>query len=73
MISWDIRHGLGVSVFDPHGGLVEAALEMIPTRRTNELIYSKPDDPDHVPGTNPLDVRGQRHRRNSWGRPWAGR
>ncbi len=62
MISWDIGHGLGVSVFDPHGGLVQAALEMIPTRRTNDVVYFKPDDRDHVLGINPLDVRGLRHR-----------
>ena len=84
MIAWDIHHGVGVSVFDPHGGLVQTALQTIPTWRTNDLIYFKPDDPNYVLAINPLDVRGLRHRplavshvlsimKAQWGDSWGPR
>ena len=62
MLFSDIRHGLGVTVLDPHGGLVERALEMIPRSRTNDVIYFRPYDLDRVLGINILDVTGEKER-----------
>jgi hypothetical protein len=52
MIARDIGEGLALA--DPHGDLVDDLLGMIPRSRTNDVIYFKPDDPERVPGINPL-------------------
>jgi hypothetical protein len=62
MVAWDIRHGAGVTVLDPHGGLVEKTLEMIPRARTNDVIYFKPYDHSRVLGINVLDASGEKER-----------
>lgn len=62
MVASDIRHGLGVTVLDPHGGLVERVLEMVPRSRTNDVIYFTPSDPNRVLGINILDVAGEKQR-----------
>ena len=54
MIAWDISEGEGLALADPHGDLVDDLLGMIPRYRTNDVIYFKPDDPERVPGINPL-------------------
>jgi DNA helicase HerA-like ATPase len=52
MIAWDIANDLGVTVLDPHGGLIEEILEMIPRRRTNDVIYLSPKNLDWALGLN---------------------
>jgi hypothetical protein len=54
MIAWDISEGVGLALTDPHGDLVNDLLDMIPKPRTNDVIYFNPDDPERVPGINPL-------------------
>lgn len=53
-IACDIRAGLGVTVIDPHGGLIGDLLEMIPRARTNDVIYLNPADRSRVLGLNPV-------------------
>jgi len=55
MIAWDIHHGLGVTVLDPHGNLIDDLLEMIPRSRTNDVIYFNPKDTSRALGLNMLD------------------
>jgi len=55
MIAWDIHSGLGLTVIDPHGGLIQEVLELIPRRRTNDVIYLNPYQPDAVLGINVLE------------------
>ena len=55
MIALDIQAGLGVSVIDPHGGLIEELLKMIPRHRTNDVIYFAPYGHSRVPGINILE------------------
>ena len=62
MIAWDIRNGLGITVLDPHGGLIEQALQMIPRERTNDVIYLRPYDPNYAMGINILDAAGDQQR-----------
>jgi len=62
MIAWDIAHGAGVAVQDPHGSLVDDILEMIPRNRTNDVIYFNPKDRAHALGLNILD-HGDTHAR----------
>jgi hypothetical protein len=54
MIAWDISEGEGLALTDPHGDLVDDLLDMVPRPRTNDVIYFNPDDPERVPGINPL-------------------
>ena len=56
MIAWDIFSGVGVSVVDPHGQLVEDILgHHIPRRRTDDVIYFNPKDTAHAIPLNLLD------------------
>lgn len=55
MITWDIHEGLGVSVIDPHGSLIEEVLRTIPRRRTSDVIYFSPKDPHYALGINILE------------------
>src|ERR1017187_5103595 len=55
MIAWDIEHGAGVAVEDPHGSLVDEILETIPRRRTNDVIYFNPKDRAHAMALNIFD------------------
>src|SRR5436190_22594872 len=48
MIVADIFSGNGVTVIDPHGGLIDDLLETIPKSRTNDVIYFNPADPERV-------------------------
>jgi hypothetical protein len=54
MIVADIQAGLGVTVMDPHGSLIDDLLDSIPTRRTNDVIYLNPAE-SRVPGINVLE------------------
>ncbi len=42
MIAADLHAGNGLTVVDPHGSLIEDLLEIIPRRRTNDVIYLNP-------------------------------
>ena len=55
MITWDIDDGLGVTVIDPHGGLIDEVLKAIPKSRTNDVIYFDPQARDHALGINILE------------------
>lgn len=55
MILWDIWHGSGVTVIDPHGQLIDDILEHIPRSRTNDIIYFKPADLEYVASLNILE------------------
>ncbi len=55
MIAWDIAHGAGVAVEDPHGSLVDEILEIIPRHRTNDVIYLNPKDRAHAIALNIFD------------------
>jgi type IV secretory pathway TraG/TraD family ATPase VirD4 len=55
MIVADIFSGNGVTVIDPHGGLIDDLLEAIPKSRTNDVIYFNPADPERVIGLNVLE------------------
>lgn len=57
MIAWDIAAGLGVSVVDPHGDLVEDILaNHIPRSRINDVIHFDPKDPERSVGLNIVEA-----------------
>lgn len=54
----DIEAGRGVGVIDPHGDLVEAILERIPSHRLQDVVLFDPSDTERPIGLNILDVDG---------------
>ena len=62
MVLWDMVNGLGVTVLDPHGQLIDELLDHIPRSRTNEVIYFSPHDKKAVPGINILERVSRDHR-----------
>lgn len=54
LLRQDFESGAGVALLDPHGDLARAALDHIPRRRTNDLVYVDPADIERPIGFNPL-------------------
>ena len=50
----DIAMGKGVALLDPHGDLAEAIVDMVPSWRTNDVIYFNPADTEYPIGLNPV-------------------
>jgi hypothetical protein len=61
-IAQDLARGNGVAVFDPHGDLVERALDYVPGRRVNETVYVNPADLDFPVAFNVLHAADPRQR-----------
>ncbi|MBI4239650.1 type IV secretory system conjugative DNA transfer family protein [Candidatus Uhrbacteria bacterium] len=59
LIADDIVHGKGVCVIDPHGDLIQAALQWIPKERYKDLVYFNPSDLDYPIAFNPLENVGR--------------
>jgi hypothetical protein len=55
IVATDLFAGEGLTVIDPHGGLIEELLTLIPRSRTNQVIYFDPRDRHFVPGLNLLE------------------
>lgn len=57
MIAWDIASGAGVTVVDPHGGLIDDILDHhVPRHRLNDVIYFNPKDHTRSLGLNILEA-----------------
>lgn len=54
LIAQDIEAGRGVAVIDPHGDLANEILNLIPRRRTEDVVYFDPSDSGHCVGLNLL-------------------
>ncbi|MFO1003483.1 MAG: type IV secretion system DNA-binding domain-containing protein [Planctomycetaceae bacterium] len=54
MLVADITENRGVALIDPHGDLAESLLDLIPTHRTNDVMYFDAGSRDSVIGFNPL-------------------
>src|SRR5438552_11474619 len=52
LIDQDLVAGEGLALLDPHGDLAEAALQLIPNARRNELVYINPADAERPIGFN---------------------
>lgn len=50
----DILQGRGISIFDPHGDLINSVLDFIPKERIKDVIYINPSDSDYIIAYNPL-------------------
>lgn len=51
----DIESGNGLALVDPHGDLAEGLLELVPSRRRNDVIYFNPADLENPVAFNPLE------------------
>lgn len=56
MIRQDIEAGKGVCIIDPHGELAEFAASVIPSNRTDDVIYFDPGDVERPMGLNMLEI-----------------
>ena len=56
MLAWDIASGDGVTVVDPHGGLVDDIIDNhILRHRINDVIYFNPKDLERALSINILE------------------
>lgn len=62
LIADDILHGKGLCVIDPHGDLIQAALQWIPKERYSDLVYFNPSDLDFPVAFNPLENVGREYK-----------
>jgi Helicase HerA, central domain len=54
LIRQDLENDAGLALLDPHGDLAFAALQHVPHRRINDLVYIDPADIERPIGFNPL-------------------
>jgi len=57
LVTQDIERGLGITVLDPHGDLIESILEQIPPERFEDVIVFDPSDEMHPIGFNILEAK----------------
>ena len=55
LIKQDIRNGEGLCVIDPHGDLIEGALECVPKERADDVILFDPSNIQNPLGLNLLE------------------
>jgi DNA helicase HerA-like ATPase len=56
LVRQDLEQGRGLALFDPHGDLVERALEWVPESRRGDLIYFNVPDAAQALAFNPLET-----------------
>ncbi len=58
-ITQDVQKGLGIAVLDPHGDLIESALDRIPENRKDDVVLFDPGDEAFSIGFNILDAKSE--------------
>lgn len=56
MIMQDINNGEGLAVIDPHGDLIDDILQLIPSKRAEDVILFDPSDTTRPMGFNMLEA-----------------
>lgn len=56
MIASDLKNNEGVALLDPHGDLIEKILKVLPSHRTQDLIYFNPQNSEETLAFNPLEI-----------------
>ena len=54
LVVQDLEAGGGVGVIDPHGDLVDDLLDLVPPRRTGDVVLFDPSDVEYPPAMNLL-------------------
>ena len=58
----DIERGHGVAITDPHGDVINAILNYIPSNRVNDVVYFNPSDTNHPMAFNILESVNPEHK-----------
>lgn len=58
----DLKNNEGLCVIDPHGDLVEALLDYIPSHRINDVVYFDPSDKERTVQINLFEGDNTQHR-----------
>lgn len=58
MARQDAEAGVGFTVIEPHGDLIDRILEIIPPERAGDVVLIDPSDERHTVGFNILSARG---------------
>ncbi len=56
LIKSDFDQGRGCAIIDPHGDLVDNALQLVPESRINDVVIFDPTDTENPPSFNPLHL-----------------
>jgi hypothetical protein len=59
MILQDFEQGNGCAVLDPHGDLIDAILERVPSNRAEDVVLFDPADTESPVGFNMLEARSE--------------
>ena len=59
LITQDMQHGIGLTVLDPHGDLIESILERVPESRFNDVVLFDPSDEQYSVGFNILEAKSE--------------
>ncbi len=59
LIIQDLQHGVGLTILDPHGDLIESILERIPENRFEDVILFDPSDEQYPVGFNILEAKSE--------------
>jgi hypothetical protein len=59
MIASDLENGNGIAVIDPHGDLVEAVLNFVPKKRSNQVLVFDPSDKDFPVSFNMMECKSE--------------
>lgn len=59
LIKQDLEKGQGLCVIDPHGDLIDRAIENVPENRLQDVILFDPSDSDHPVGLNILQANSE--------------
>jgi hypothetical protein len=59
LISQDMQHGIGLTVLDPHGDLIESILERVPESRFDDVVLFDPSDEQYSVGFNILEAKSE--------------
>lgn len=55
----DIEAGAGITLFDPHGDLIEELMSRIPEQRKNDVVIIDPSDTEYPVGINILEAHSE--------------
>ncbi|MHB8581255.1 MAG: type IV secretory system conjugative DNA transfer family protein [Ignavibacteriaceae bacterium] len=59
LINQDMQKGIGFTVLDPHGDLIESILERVPESRFDDIVLFDPGDEQYPIGFNILEAKSE--------------
>lgn len=59
LITQDMQKGIGFTILDPHGDLIESILERVPESRFEDVVLFDPSDEQYPVGFNILEAKSE--------------